>query len=84
LSKKGDRLLKRMDVPLGRSDFYDAITAPLISAGNAAGLNPVVIFLEESKDRNILLQIDDITVTQADVEEAHMLLQRGLEFQLVG
>ncbi len=84
LSKKGDRLLKRMDVPLGRADFYDAITAPLISAGNAAGLDPVVIFLEESKDRDILLQIDDITITQADVEEAHMLLQRGLEFQLVG
>ncbi len=84
LSKKGDRLLKRMDVPLGRSDFYDAITAPLISAGSAAGLDPVVLFLEETKDREILLQIDDITVTQADVDEAHMLLQRGLDFQLVG
>ncbi|MHA2158783.1 MAG: hypothetical protein ACXABE_07770, partial [Candidatus Thorarchaeota archaeon] len=28
LSKKGDRLLKRMNIPIGRSDFYDGITAP--------------------------------------------------------
>ncbi|MFW9787231.1 MAG: hypothetical protein ACFFE2_02785 [Candidatus Thorarchaeota archaeon] len=82
LSKKGDRLLKRMDVPLGRSDFYDGVTAPLISVGNAAGLDPVILFLEASKDREILLQVDDVAVTQADVDEAHMLLKIGLDFQL--
>jgi hypothetical protein len=82
LSKKGDRLLKRMDVPLGRSDFYDGVTAPLISAGSAAGLDPVVLFLEESRDQEIILQIDDVAVTQADMDEALMLLKTGLEFQL--
>ena len=82
LSKKGDRLLKRMDVPLGRSDFYDGVAAPLISAGSAAGLDPVVLFLEESRDQEVILQIDDVTVTQADLDEALMLLKTGLEFQL--
>jgi hypothetical protein len=82
LSKKGDRLLKRMDVPLGRSDFYDGVAAPLISAGSAAGLDPVVLFLEESRDQVIILQIDDVAVTQADLDEALMLLKTGLEFQL--
>lgn len=82
LSKKGDRLLKRMDVPLGRSDFYDGVTAPLISAGSAAGLDPVVLFLEESRNQEIILQIDDVAVTQADMDEALMLLKTGLEFQL--
>jgi hypothetical protein len=82
LSKKGDRLLSRMGVPLGRSDFYDGVTAPLISAGSAAGLDPVVLFLEESRDREIILQVDEISVTQTDVDEANMLLKKGLEFNL--
>jgi hypothetical protein len=82
LSKKGDRLLKRMEVPLGRSDFYDGVTAPLISAGSAAGLDPVVLFLEESRDREVILQFDEISVTQTDVDEAHRLLKKGLEFDL--
>jgi len=82
LSKKGDRLLGRMGVPLGRSDFYDGVTAPLISAGSAAGLDPVVLFLEESRDREIILQVDEISVTQTDVDEANMLLKKGLEFNL--
>ena len=82
LSKKGDRLLKRMDVPLGRSDFYDGITAPLISAGSAAGLDPIVLFLEESRDREIILQVEDVAVTRAEVDEALMRLKSGLDFQL--
>lgn len=82
LSKKGDRLLKRMDVPLGRSDYYDGVTAPLISAGSAAGLDPVVIFLEESTEQEIILQVDDETVTQSNVDEALLLLKEGLDFQL--
>jgi len=82
LSKKGDRLLNRMEVPLGRSDFYDGVTAPLISVGSAAGLDPVVVFLEESKDCEVILQFDEISVTQTDVDEAHMRLKKGLEFNL--
>ena len=82
LSKKGDRLLKRMQVPIGRADFYDSVTAPLISAGSAAGLDPVILFLEESRDREIILQVNDVTVTQADIDEACMFLKRGLDFHL--
>ncbi len=82
LSKKGDRFLKRMDIPLGRSDYYDGITAPLISAGSAAGLDPVVLFLEESKDRDIIFQVDEIAVSQTEVDDARMFLKKGLDFQL--
>ncbi len=84
LSKKGNRLLNRMEIPLGRSDFYDGVTAPLISAGSAAGLDPVVLFLEESKDREIILQVDEIAVSQSEVNEARMYLKKGLDFQLRG
>lgn len=84
LSKKGDRLLKRMEIALGRSDYYDGITAPLISAGSAAGLDPVILFLEESKDREIILQVDEIAVSQSEVDEARMFLKKGLDFQLRG
>ena len=82
LSKKGERLLKRMDIPRGRSDFYDGVTAPLISVGSAAGLDPVVIFIEESRDSDVILQVDEVIVTQSDVDEAIMHLRNGLEFQL--
>jgi hypothetical protein len=82
LSKKGDRFLRRMGIPLGRSDYYDGITAPLISAGSAAGLDPVVLFLEESKDREIIFQVDEIGVSRTEVDEARMFLKKGLDFQL--
>ncbi|MGQ4911167.1 MAG: hypothetical protein ACP6KW_03275 [Candidatus Thorarchaeota archaeon] len=78
LSKKGDRLLKRMSIPLGRADFYDGVTAPLISAGSAAGLDPVVLFVEAIMDE-ILLQVDDISVTTGEVNAALDLLNRGLD-----
>jgi hypothetical protein len=81
-SKKGDRLLKRMDIPLGRSDYYDGITAPLISAGSAAGLDPVILFLEGSRDSEIILQVEEIAVAQADVDEALMFLKQGLDLQI--
>jgi len=82
LSKKGDRLLKRMDIPLGRADYYDGITAPLISAGSAAGLDPVVLFFEGSRNSEVILQIDEDTITQADVDEALMYLEKGLDLQM--
>ncbi len=84
LSKKGDRLLSRMEVPLGRSDYYDGIIAPLISAGSAAGLDPVVLFLEEAREKEIILQIDEIAVSQSEIDAAYMLLKKGLDFQLNG
>jgi len=82
LSSKGDRLLKRMDVPLGRADFYDGITAPLISAGTVAGLDPVILFLEESSDKELVLQVDDISVFQSEIDVALQLLLRGLNLNL--
>ena len=84
LSKKGDRLLKRMGIPLGRSDYYDGITAPLISAGSAAGLDPVILFLEESRDSEIILQVEEVTVAQANLDEALMFLKKGLDLQVRG
>jgi hypothetical protein len=82
LSKGGDRLLKRMNVSLGRADFYDGITAPLISAGTVAGLDPVILFLEESNDEDLVLQIDDVSVFQSEVESAIELLVKGLDLNL--
>ena len=76
LSKKGDRLLKRMDVPIGRSDFYDGVAAPLISAGSVAGLDPVVLFMEESQDQDLLLQVDDVSVYQSEVDQAVEILEK--------
>lgn len=84
LSKKGDRLLKRMGIPLGRSDYYDGITAPLISAGSAAGLDPVILFLEESRDSEIILQVEEVTVAQANLDEALMFLKKGLDLHVRG
>jgi hypothetical protein len=82
LSKSGDRLLKRIEVPLGRADFYDGITAPLISVGSVAGLDPIILFLEESRDQDLVLQVDDISVFQSEVESALELLEKGLDLSL--
>ena len=49
---------------------------------NNAGLDPVVLFLEETRGQEIILQVDEVAVTQTDVDEAHMILKKGLEFQL--
>lgn len=82
LSKKGSRLLKRMDVPIGRADFYDGVSAPLISAGSVAELDPVVLFLEESQDQELILQIDDVSVYQSEIEYIVDLLEKGLDMTL--
>jgi hypothetical protein len=82
LSKKGDRLLKRMEVPIGRSDFYDGVAAPLISAGSVAGLDPVVLFMEESQDQDLLLQVDEVSVYQSEVDHAIEILEKGLDMNL--
>lgn len=79
LSKSGDRLLKRMGVSLGRADFYDAVAAPLISAGSVAGLDPVILFLEERRDEELILQVDDVSVYQSEIDIAFQLLERGLD-----
>jgi hypothetical protein len=78
LSKDGNRLLKKMGIPLGGAEYYDAIAAPLISAGSVAGLDPVILFLEERSDQDLILQVDDISVFQSEVDLAFELLERGL------
>jgi hypothetical protein len=82
LSKKGDRFLKRMEVPIGRADYYDGIAAPLISAGNVAGLDPVVLFVEENQDQELILQVDDVTVYQSEIDQVVELLDKGLDMNL--
>ena len=82
LSSKGNRLLKRMDIPLGRADFYDEIAAPLISAGPVAGLDPVILFLEESSEQELVLQVDDTSIFQSEIDVALELLLRGLNLNL--
>ena len=82
LSKKGNHLLERMEIPIGRADYYDGITAPLISAGQVAGLDPVVLFMEENKDQDLILQVDDISVSQSEVNHALEILDKGLDLNL--
>jgi hypothetical protein len=82
LSKKGNRLLKRMEIPIGRADYYDGITAPLISAGSVAGLDPVILFMEEFQDEELLLQVDDVSVYQSEVNNVLQLLENGLDMSL--
>lgn len=82
LSNKGNRFLSRMDVPIGRADYYDGITAPLISAGSVAGLDPVILFIEESQDQDLILQVEEISVSQSEVNYAIDLLAKGLDLNL--
>jgi hypothetical protein len=82
LSKKGDRFLKRMEVPIGRADYYDGIAAPLISAGSVAGLDPVVLFLEQTNDQELLLQVDNVSVHQSEIDCLVELLDKGLDLNL--
>ncbi len=82
MSSKGDRLLKRMKVPLGRSDFYDGLSAPLMSLGTVAGLDPVVVFLETSPGGEVVLQVDEVTICQEDIETAYTLLDNGLSLNM--
>ncbi|UCE09192.1 MAG: hypothetical protein JSW61_09440 [Candidatus Thorarchaeota archaeon] len=84
LSKKGGRLLERMDIPLGQSDYYDGLTAPLLSLGPPADLDPVVLFLEAALDREILYQIGDIAISFDEVERSRILLNKGLDLRLKG
>ncbi|RLI61708.1 MAG: hypothetical protein DRO93_03505 [Candidatus Thorarchaeota archaeon] len=77
LTQKGERLLKRMEIPRGHPEFYDGLVAPLISIGNVIDIDPVVLYLESTPDE-IVLQVDDVTVTQADIDGAMILLEKGL------
>jgi hypothetical protein len=81
VSSKGEKLLSKMEVQLGRSDFYDGLIAPLLSVGPVAGLDPVVLFLEESTEKEVLLQVDDTTVCVGEIERALHLLEVGLNLK---
>ena len=79
LSKKGERLLDRMGIPIGRSDFYDGLTGPLLSIGKAAGLDSIILFLEKTEGGTAILQIDDTLITQEDVISLRELMNTGLD-----
>jgi hypothetical protein len=83
LSRKGERLLKRMEVPLGRSDYYDGLSAPLISLGPTVGLDPVVLFIEDVQSGTIELQVDETKVYSTQIELVNNLLNKGLDIQIV-
>lgn len=82
LSKKGDRLLKRMEIPLGRADYYDSVAAPLISTGSVAELDPVILFIEENQDEDLILQVDDVSVFQSEINQTLEILDKGLTLNL--
>ncbi|MHA1934521.1 MAG: hypothetical protein ACW97A_04510 [Candidatus Thorarchaeota archaeon] len=84
LTKRGDRLLKRMNVPLGRSDFYDGLTAPLLSLGTVAGLDPVVLFVEGAPEAEVILQVEGVSVSQDEIQRARVLLEKGLDLGSMG
>jgi hypothetical protein len=84
MSSKGNRLLKRIGVPLGKSDFYDGLAAPLLSIGPVAGLDPIVLFLERSAETDPILQVDDMTIHQGDVDKGLALLDKGLDLNMSG
>ncbi|MFX1415399.1 MAG: hypothetical protein ACFFC0_01255 [Promethearchaeota archaeon] len=81
ISSRGEELLNKMEVHLGRSDFYDGLIAPLLSVGPVAGLDPVVLFLEESTEKEVLLQVDETTVCVGEIERAMHLLEVGLDLR---
>ncbi len=83
LSRKGERLLKRMEVPLGRGDYYDGLSAPLISLGSTLGLDPVVIFIEDIQSGAIELQVGDTTIYSTQIELVNNLLSKGLDIQII-
>ncbi|MBD3406447.1 MAG: hypothetical protein GF411_10075 [Candidatus Lokiarchaeota archaeon] len=82
LSKKGERLLERLDIPRGHSDFYDGLTAPLISVATVADLDPVILYVEDRLDTEQVIQINDIIVTQGEIDTAEDLINRGFDLQL--
>ncbi|MFW9965776.1 MAG: hypothetical protein ACFFEA_01350 [Candidatus Thorarchaeota archaeon] len=84
MSSKGNRLLKRMEVPLGKPDFYDGLTGPLLSIGPVAGLDPVALFLEISTNTDPILQMDEIVIHQGDVDRGLILLDKGLDLNMPG
>lgn len=81
LSKKGERLLQRMGVPVGRSDFYDGLAAPLISLGPTASLDPVILFVEQTTSGEFILQADDIAIYSEQIENTLDMLVKGLDIR---
>jgi hypothetical protein len=81
LSKKGERLLQRMGLPLGRSDFYDGLAAPIISLGPTTSMDPVVLFVEQTTSGEFLLQADDSAIYSEQVENTLDMLVKGLDIR---
>lgn len=82
ISKKGSRLLDRMGVQPGYSDYYDGLIAPLLSVGRVAGLDPVVIFLESYDEQEVMYQVDNVAVGTLDIERIREILNNGLDLRL--
>ncbi len=81
ITDRGERLLKRMGIPRGRPDFYDGLTAPLLSLGNVTDIDSVVIHLENTPG-DVIMQIEDEAVSDTDVERAMSLLRTGIDLDI--
>ncbi len=81
LSRKGERLLQRMGVPVGRSDFYDGLAAPLISLGPTTGIDPVILFVEQTTSGEFILQADDMAIYSEQIENTLDMLVKGLDIR---
>ncbi|MFW9919563.1 MAG: hypothetical protein ACFFED_08190 [Candidatus Thorarchaeota archaeon] len=82
ISKKGERLLHRMKIPMGRSDFYDGLSAPLISLGPTTNLDPVILFVEQTNMGEFALQVDSVTIYEEQVSATLDMLKAGFDFHL--
>ncbi len=81
-SKKGENLLRRMDIPSGNSEFYDGLTAPMVSIGAAANIDIVILFIEHISAENLVDQHPSLTIADSQIETTMQMLQQGLDFHL--
>ena len=79
LSSMGERMLGKMAMARGHADFYDGLVGPLMSLGNVADLDTLVVFLEHGLEREVVLQVDELSVSQDEVDRAYAIVSKGLE-----
>jgi hypothetical protein len=82
ISKKGERLLNRMEVPRGSSEFYDGLSAPLIGLASTTNLDPVILFVEQIGHGEFALQTNEVTIYKEQVETTMNKLETGLDLRL--
>ncbi|NWF97221.1 MAG: hypothetical protein HXY34_13875 [Candidatus Thorarchaeota archaeon] len=82
-SEKGTRLAKRMGLSEGAIEFFDGLTAPLISLSKPAGVDTVAVFVETMTGSELIYQVDDVAVTEEEILTALSLLEKGLGVRIM-